>query len=141
VRVLVAAILLSFALTGCGSGYGGENAGIAGELPTVPGTKLVDKSFHSYCSQHTCVFRNDRSSVGFEFIADANTLTQQKVIDVYIAALDGWTPTIDRCANADPSFCDGLMSVRFTRGDAVISLSFLNWPSGRFGVAVDARGG
>ena len=139
-RRLIAAVVVSLALAGCGSGYGGENVGIAGQLPKVTGAKLVRKSVHDYCSQHTCMFGNDRSSLGFEFSVDTSSLTQQQVIDVYTSALEGWTPMVDRCANADPSFCDGLMSVVFERGSARISLSFLNWPNGRFGVGVDARG-
>ena len=138
-RPVVAAISLSLALTACGRGYVTENMRIAGELPDIAGVKLVDKSFRSYCGQDTCVWGNERSSAGFEFSVDTSTMSQQQVIDAYVAALDGWTPMIDRCANADPSFCDGLMSVIFTRGNANISLSFLNWRNGRFAVGVDAR--
>jgi hypothetical protein len=140
VRLLVVAIIVSLALMGCGSGYQGENFRIANELPEVAGVKLVEKSVGRYCSQHTCLYGNDRISIGFEFSVDTNAVTQQQLIDAYSAALDDWTPMIDRCANADPSFCDGLATVIFSRGGAVINLSFFSWRSGRFHIGVDARG-
>lgn len=141
VRLVVTAIILIFALAGCGRGYEAENRRIVDELPKVAGLTLVKKSFNSGCSRDTCQFGNDRSFATVAFTVDTNALTQQQVIDAYVAALDDWTPTIsERCGNADPSFCDKLTVVSFTRGDARISLDFLSWRVGRFGVGIDARG-
>jgi hypothetical protein len=142
VKLVIAAVSLSLVLTACSRGYEAENRRIVDELPKVAGLTLVKKSFDSGCSQDTCQFGNDRSFATVAFTVDTNALTQQQVIDAYVAALDDWAPTIsERCGNADPSFCDKLTVVSFTRGDARISLDFLSWRVGRFAVGVDARGG
>jgi hypothetical protein len=142
VRFLILAVVVSLALLGCGRGYDVQNRQIVEELPDVAGLTLEKTSFRGYCSKDTCTFGNDRSSATLAYRVDASALTQQQVIDAYVAALRSWRPSIsERCANADPSFCDKITYVSFARGDAVVSLDFLNWRVGRFGVGVDAHAG
>lgn len=121
--------------------YTDENMRIVPELPAIEGTDLVKMKTSSSCRQDTCMpWYRYWHGMSLDYRVDTESVTQQEVIDAFKAALGDWHADVnERCANADPSFCDKVTVATFSRGRALVGLNFLNWRVGRFTVGIDAR--
>jgi hypothetical protein len=122
--------------------YTADNMRIVPELPKIEGTTMARMSVHSGCGEDTCMpWSRFWHTLSISYRVDAQSLTQQEVIEAFIVALDGWRSQVDeRCRSAMPSICDLQPFVGFTRGEAGVGLDFLGWQGGQFTVRIDARG-
>lgn len=143
VRRRLVLLCLGLGLLGlsCGGGYADQNRSLVAELPELDGVELLEEDYYGYCTKDTCVFGNDGNGALLTYSVDVDLYTQQELVDAYAAELKDWDLFSKAgCLNAEPSFCEEIVSGNFTRGDHEISLNLDNWPAGRLEIHVDAHG-